>query len=256
MNAPLVEARALACRQQGRAVLDGISVAIHEREIVSVIGPNGAGKTTLVRLLLGLRRPDGGRIVRRSDLRAGYMPQRFQVDPNLPLSVQRFMALAGRNRAAIAAALQRTGAAPLATRPLQALSGGEFQRVLLARALLRQPNLLVLDEPAQGVDIKGQAAFYRLIGQLRDELGCGVLLVSHDLHLVMANSDRVICLNQHVCCEGSPATVSSSPAYRELFGEPALEGLGIYTHHHDHHHNLHGDAVPDPHTHPAGCHHP
>lgn len=253
MNEALVSAQRLVYHQQGRVLIDGISISIHAGEIVSLIGPNGAGKTTLLKLLLGLANADSGSIQRHPDLRIGYMPQRFHVDPNLPLQVSRFMRLTCHDAQAVSHALQRTGAHGLLDAPLQGLSGGEFQRVLLARALLRQPNLLVLDEPAQGVDIKGQAAFYRLIARLRDELGCGVLLVSHDLHLVMASSDRVICLNQHVCCEGTPDAVSTNPAYLELFGEPALEGLGVYTHHHDHHHNLHGDAVPE-HTH-AGCKH-
>ena len=253
MNNALVSAHDLVYAQQGRALINRIHLDIHAGEIVSLIGPNGAGKTTLIKLLLGLLSPVEGRIDRRADLRVGYMPQRFHVDPNLPLQVSRFMQLTSRDNAAIDHALRRTGALPLMSHPLQGLSGGEFQRVLLARALLRKPNLLVLDEPAQGVDIKGQAAFYRLIAELRDELHCGVLLVSHDLHLVMASSDRVICLNQHICCEGTPDAVSTNPAYLELFGEPALEGLGVYTHHHDHHHNLHGDTVPD--AHHAGCDH-
>lgn len=253
MSTPLAELRDVSCTRQGRSVLEHVSLAIHEGEIVSLIGPNGGGKTTLVRVLLGLAKPAQGSVLRRPDLRAGYMPQRFQVDPNLPISSERFLRVAVNDRAAVAQALQRAGAQHLAHAPLQGLSGGEFQRVLLARALLRQPNLLVMDEPAQGVDIKGQAGFYRLIAQLREETGCGVLLVSHDLHLVMANSDRVTCLNQHVCCEGTPAAVTTNPAYLELFGEHDLRGIGIYTHHHDHHHDLHGDAVPDP---CAGHHHP
>lgn len=253
MTDALLTANKLAYGQQGRVLIDSIGLSIHAGEIVSLIGPNGAGKTTLVKLLLGLLAPDSGNVSHHPALRIGYMPQRFHVDPNLPLQVSRFMRLTGNDRQAVIAALQRTGAQNLLDSPLQGLSGGEFQRVLLARTLLRRPNLLVLDEPAQGVDIKGQAAFYRLIAQLRDELNCGVLLVSHDLHLVMASSDRVICLNQHICCEGSPDAVSTNPAYLELFGEPALEGVGVYTHHHDHHHNLHGDAIPEhPHT---GCDH-
>ncbi|TNF32806.1 MAG: zinc ABC transporter ATP-binding protein ZnuC [Gammaproteobacteria bacterium] len=245
MSSSLLHAHGLVYRQQGRVLIDHISLSMNAGEIVSIIGPNGAGKTTLVRLLLGLLKADDGSIERAPGLRIGYMPQRFHVDPNLPLPVSHLMRLASRDQHAITRALQRTQALALHDTPLQKLSGGEFQRVLLARALLRQPNLLVLDEPAQGVDIKGQAAFYRLIAELRDELGCGVLLVSHDLHLVMASSDRVICLNQHICCEGHPDAVSTNPAYLELFGEPALEGLGVYTHHHDHHHNLHGDAIPE-----------
>ncbi|HCK27993.1 MAG TPA: zinc ABC transporter ATP-binding protein, partial [Alcanivorax sp.] len=220
-------------------------------------GPNGAGKSTLARLVLGLARPDRGRVERRPGLRVGYMPQHLQVDESLPLTVDRFLWLAapGRTRAR-RDALQRTGVAHLRRRAVRGLSGGEMQRVLLARALLRKPDLLVLDEPAQGVDVAGQDALYGLLGQVRDETGCGILLISHDLHLVMARTDQVVCLHHHVCCSGTPEAVSRDPAYHRLFGPSGgMPNLAVYTHDHDHDHDLSGDPHHDHQGHTGGHHH-
>ena len=219
-----------------RVALHDVSLAIRPGEILTIIGPNGAGKTTLLRIVLGLQRPDAGHVRRRSGLRLGYVPQRFAIDDTLPLTVRRFLALAPGARRPIAEALAEVGASHALALPVQTLSGGELQRVLLARALLRDPELLVLDEPVQGVDIAGQAELFALIRRIRDTTGCGVLLVSHDLHLVMAATDRVLCLNHHVCCSGHPETVSRDPAYRALFGA-AIEGFALYAHRHDHRHD-------------------
>ena len=218
-----------------RVALSDVSLALAPGEILTIIGPNGAGKTTLLRVLLGLQRADHGRVQRRSGLRIGYVPQRFAIDETLPLSVRRFLSLVPGAKREITEALAEVGASHTLGLPLQTLSGGELQRVLLACALLREPELLVLDEPAQGVDITGQAELFALIRRIRDATGCGVLLVSHDLHLVMAATDRVICLNHHVCCSGHPEAVSRDPAYRALFGA-AVDGFALYAHHHDHRH--------------------
>ncbi len=204
-----------------------------------MIGPNGAGKTTLVRIMLGLQKPDSGLVRQAPGLRIGYMPQKLHIDPTLPLSVAGFLALADPDPDKGARALEKTGIPHLRRQSVYSLSGGETQRLLLARALLRRPGLLVLDEPVQGVDVNGQEALYQLITRIRDETGCGILMVSHDLHLVMAGTDEVLCLNGHICCHGSPAAVSADPAYRELFGVRTAP----YTHHHDHDHSLHGDIV-------------
>jgi zinc transport system ATP-binding protein len=178
------------------------------------------------------------------------MPQKLAPDPNLPMNVGRFVGLAGRFPAAeIDAALDAAGAGGLRAAPVTGLSGGEIQRVLLARALVRKPGLLVLDEPAQGVDVTGQDALYALIAGLRDRTGCAVLLVSHDLHLVMARSDRVVCLNGHVCCTGRPEAVGRDPAFAALFGERAGESLAFYRHRHDHVHDAHGHVHPHGHRH-------
>src|SRR5690606_1691590 len=205
---------------------------IHRREILTIIGPNGAGKSCLLKLILGLYKSSRGELKRASGLTIGYMPQKLSIDPSLPLSVDRFLRLSNpQDGNAIEQALARVGARSLRNAPVQRLSGGEFQRVLLARALLRHPDLLVLDEPAQGVDVNGQIELYQLITRLRDRYGCGVLMVSHDLHLVMATTNTVVCLNRHVCCSGRPEQVSADPAFIALFGEQAST-LAVYNHQH------------------------
>lgn len=229
---------------QGHSILRDVSLQVRRGEIVALIGPNGAGKSTLVRIVLGLIRPGQGRIWRAPGLRVGYMPQRLTVDNTLPLSVQRFVTLGGpASRARVQAALAEVGAASVLDSPVQAISGGEMQRVLLARALLREPDLLVLDEPIQGVDLNGQYELYDLIGGLRRRRGCGILMVSHELHLVMAATDHVVCLNHHVCCSGHPDHVTRDPAYLALFGLDGAQALAIYHHHHNHRHDLHGSVV-------------
>lgn len=242
----LISARGLGISRNGRDLLIDVDLDIREGEIVTLIGPNGAGKTTLVRVLLGLEKPDRGEVHRRKDLRIGYVPQRFDVDSVIPLTVERFLRIGGNEtHERITTILSGVDASYTRDQQLTELSGGELQRVVLARALLRAPNLLVLDEPVQGVDYTGEAELYNLIGRLRDNHGFGVLLVSHDLHIVMAKSDRVICLNRHVCCSGVPDTVAQHPAYVRLFGAQAARALAVYRHHHDHSHDIAG------HTHPA-----
>lgn len=231
----------LSLRQQ--TLLSEIDLNLARREIMTIIGPNGAGKSTLLRIALGLQHPDSGTVTRAPGLRIGYMPQRLSINPLMPISVSRFLRMSQQRRCSIKQALSRTGIAHLADRPLHDISGGETQRVLLSRALLAEPELLVLDEPAQGVDITGQTELYELIGELRDQLGCAVLMVSHDLHWVMAQTDTVICLNQHVCCHGHPETVSNDPAYLSLFGRRHAEAIALYQHDHDHRHDMHGEVV-------------
>lgn len=241
----LLGARDLHVVRGGRTILDGVSIDIVSGEIVTLIGPNGAGKTTLVRVLLGLERPDRGTVTRCDGLRIGYAPQRFDRDPAIPLTVERFLWLGAPARDANPlACLEEVGAAALAGRQLSALSGGELQRVVLARALLRDPALLVLDEPVRGVDYVGEAELYGLVGRLRTTRGLGILLVSHDLHIVMAQSDRVVCLNRHVCCSGVPEAVSKDPEYVRLFGAQAARELAVYHHEHDHRHDLGGAPRP------------
>lgn len=229
-----------------RRILSEVSFQLSRGQILTLIGPNGAGKTTLVKIAMGLLQPDEGLVLLNPGLRIGYMPQRLQLDASMPITVARFLMLAPHaRRDKLAQVLAEVGASALAGARLQDLSGGEVQRVLLARALLQDPQLLVLDEPTQGVDIKGQAELYRLITAIRDRYQCGVLMVSHDLHLVMATTDEVICLNQHVCCHGNPAKVSTDPAYLELFGRADAAALAVYTHQHTHHHDLAGAVVSD-----------
>lgn len=244
MPKPVLTLDNLCVRIGRRAIIEQISLTLEAGEIITLIGPNGAGKTTLVRAILGLIRPSSGKINKRAGLRIGYMPQRLHLEKTIPLSVKRFLKMTkGVKAADIDSALQKVGAEHTLERPMQSISGGELQRVLLARALLRKPHLLVLDEPAQGVDINGQTDLYRLISKLREELNCAVLMVSHDLHLVMSGTDRVICMNHHICCSGHPEQVSNDPVYRELFGIEASEELALYAHHHDHDHDSEGNVI-------------
>jgi zinc transport system ATP-binding protein len=246
----LAELHEIGMRFGRTTALAQVSLTVRRGEIVTVIGPNGAGKSTLLRILLGLLPPSSGSVRLLPGLRIGYVPQRLAIDETLPLTVRRFLSLAIDRRGAAAAgdpaaALAEVGAPGLIDAPVQGLSGGELQRVLVARALLRAPDLLVLDEPAQGVDINGQAELFALIRRIRDRRHCGVLLVSHDLHLVMAATDHVVCLNHHICCSGHPEAVTRDPAYRALFGT-AADALAIYAHHHDHKHDAHGEAIAGP----------
>lgn len=224
-------------KRGGRWLVRNISLSVGHNEIVTMIGPNGAGKSTVAKMLLGVLKPDAGVAQKGSGVKIGYVPQSVRIDWSLPLSVSRFMSLtARRSRAEKAAALERTGADHLLSRQIRDLSGGEMQRVMLARAIAGKPDILVLDEPVQGVDFAGQIALYSLIRSLRDELGCGIFIISHDLNIVMAGTDRVICLNGHVCCEGTPTAVTETEEFRQLFGREAAGTLAVYSHHHDHVH--------------------
>ena len=224
----------------GRTILDRVNIDVRPNEIVTVIGPNGAGKSTLVRCLLGLQPLTSGEIIRPAALRIGYVPQRFPLTANVPLDVRRLLSLTLKpTESEIDDALAETGIAHLKDASVARLSGGELQRALLARALLRKPELLVLDEPVQAVDFLGEARMYELISEVRKRHGCGILMVSHDLHMVMAESDHVVCLNGHVCCEGGPTKVQQDPEFAKLFGPGAARMIAAYTHHHDHDHESH-----------------
>ena len=237
LHEAVVEVRGAGVRRSGRWLVEGVDLTIRRGEIVTLIGPNGSGKSTTAKMVTGVLKPDAGSVVRAAGLTVGYVPQKLTIDWTLPLSVKRLMTLTGRHDPSeVAAALEAVGITHLANEEVQHLSGGEFQRALLARAMIRKPDLLVLDEPVQGVDFSGEVALYDLIKTIRDETRCGVLLISHDLHVVMAETDTVICLNGHVCCRGTPESVARSPEYLELFGTRAAATLAIYQHHHDHTH--------------------
>ena len=245
LNPPLINVQNVNLRFGSVNVLTGINLVVRDGEIVTLIGPNGSGKTTLIRIVLGLLTPDCGQVARREGLVVGYLPQKFSIDPVLPLTVSRLMTLTHScSRAKISDALTTTGVSKLADANVSELSGGQLQRVLLARALLREPNLLVLDEPTQGVDFIGEAELYGLISRLRDELKCGVLMISHDLHMVMSSTDHVICLNHHICCSGKPEAVRLNPEFRALFGPSAVQNIAPYTHDHDHTHDVSGAVIP------------
>ncbi len=221
-----------------------VSLRVAAGEIVTLIGPNGAGKTTLLKCMLGLVAPDAGVVTRAQNLRIGYVPQHFHVPRGMPLSVQSFLALYhGRVLTSLSQIEAWLGIEGLLNKPMQALSGGELRRVLLARALLGHPNLLVLDEPTQGIDIRGQAEFYRMLGTIRDAFGMAVLMVSHDVHIVMSASNRVVCLHHHICCEGTPEAVGANPAFRQLFGDETAAQFALYHHHHHHRHAPDGAVI-------------
>lgn len=244
----LIEISDLSVRRDGVLALSHVDFHIDSGEIVTVVGPNGSGKSTLMKTIVGALKPASGRIERARGLRIGYVPQKLHIDPTLPMTVARFLGLPRRlPRADIDAALHKAGLHGLADRQMTGLSGGQFQRVLLARALMDDPDLLILDEATQGLDQPGSAAFYRRIEEVRSDMGCAVLMVSHELHVVMAASDRVICLNRHVCCHGAPETVASAPEYRALFGTGTGGALALYRHDHDHSHE---DGCSHDHAHP------
>ena len=233
-----------------RQILQDVSLSLEAGKVLTIIGPNGAGKSTLLKVLLGLQDADSGEVTLRKGLRIGYVPQSISIENHLPLSVRRFVALGGKGSVSEVLAILKIE--HLDSAAIQSISGGEFQRVLLARALLRRPDLLVLDEPAQGVDVMGQGELYDKISELRNRYGFGVIMVSHDLHLVMAKTDQVICLNQHICCHGVPDDVSRHPEYQRLFGDMSDTGLAVYRHHHDHTHDIQGNVVDES---KAGCKH-
>lgn len=240
-SAPLLSAdQVSAGHGTNLPVLENVSLAIHAGEIVTIVGPNGSGKSTLLRVLIGALAPHRGKVTRSAGLRIGYVPQKLHIDQNLPITVRRFLDLPHPVSEEDAQdALSAAGVPGVAGRQMSALSGGQFQRVLLARAILSRPHILMLDEATQGLDQPGSALFYRQIEEVRARLGCAVLMVSHELHVVMSASDRVICLNGHICCEGTPEVVSAAPAYRELFGTGTGGALALYRHEHDHHHHHH-----------------
>ena len=239
----LLSGRELSLDLGGRRILDRVDIEVKQGEVVTVVGANGAGKTTLLRALLGFVPVDSGRVWRRPGLRIGYTPQRLEFGPNLPITVERFLRLGTRRGGRLTEALRETGMDGALDAPMSSLSGGEFNRVLLARALLREPDLLVLDEPLGSVDLAGQAALYDLIDRIRVARGCGVLLISHDLQLVMSRTDLVVCLNHHVCCSGRPHSVVNNPAFVALFGEELAASVALYSHRHDHEHGLAGEVI-------------
>ncbi|WP_051640749.1 metal ABC transporter ATP-binding protein [Thiomicrorhabdus sp. Milos-T2] len=258
---PLIKAENVSHKYETNTVLQNISLQIFAKEIVTLIGPNGAGKSTLLKILLGLTTPSQGTVSRQKNLKIGFMPQKIHIDPTLPMTVERFLQLGlpnkhqtlfskfklGSFKAAygntiIEKTTQELDIVNLLKQPIQKVSGGEMQRILLARALIREPDLLVLDEPVQGVDLQGQTEIYDYINKIRNEHECGILMVSHDLHIVMKHTDEVLCLNRHMCCTGHPQTVSKNSEFQALFGDLS-ESLAVYEHHHNESCQLtHGEA--------------
>jgi len=258
---PLVSLENVGVLRNGRWLVRGVEFSVSRGEIVTLIGPNGSGKSTSAKAAIGVLKADEGRVERKAGLKVGYVPQKLSIDWTLPLSVRRLMTLTGPlPERDMLSALESAGIAHMLDAEVQHLSGGEFQRALMARAIARKPDLLVLDEPVQGVDFSGEIALYDLIKSIRNASGCGILLISHDLHVVMAETDTVICLNGHVCCRGTPESVSRSPEYVRLFGSRAAQTLAVYSHHHDHTHLpdgrvQHADGTVTDHCHADDGHH-
>lgn len=228
---PLLTIEDLDVALGGHLILDSIHLSLERGEIVTIVGPNGSGKTTLLRAIIGALAPARGRIVKPRGLSIGYVPQRLHIDATLPMTVSRFMSLPRRrSRHEIDQALAKAGISGFGRYQMSALSGGQFQRVLLARALIDAPDLLILDEATQGLDHRGTVDFYRQLERVRGELEIGVLMISHELHVVMQASDRVVCLNGAICCQGTPERVASSPAYLAMFGHDTQGALALYRH--------------------------
>lgn len=234
----LISLNSVTLGYDGKIVLRDIDLTVKRGEIITIVGPNGSGKTSMMRALIGALVPTTGSIVRSRALRLGYVPQKLNIDHSFPITLRRFLSVPKRiNPEQVTEAASLVGMGDFLDQQIATLSGGQFQRALLARAIIDAPDLLLLDEPTQGLDQNGSARFYQLIAGLKEKLDCAIVLVSHDLHVVMSASDRVICLNGHICCEGTPSVVSSAPEYRALFGSGTQGALAIYQHQHDHVHD-------------------
>ena len=239
-NKLLIKLENAGVYRSSKWLVRGISLEISKGQIVTLIGPNGSGKTTTAKMILNIMNADEGMVSGNADKMA-YVPQKINIDWTMPLRVIDFMKITSSlNNNQINESLNMTGVDKLLYNQIHSLSGGEFQRVLIARAIAKKPDLLVLDEPVQGVDFNGEIALYNLIKEISVNLNCGILLISHDMHFVMSTTDHVICLNGHICCSGSPSNVVKNPEYIKLFGEHNSETLSYYQHQHDHSHNHDG----------------
>jgi zinc transport system ATP-binding protein len=238
----LVKLENAGVQRMSKWLVKGISFEISQGQIVTLIGPNGSGKTTTAKMILNIMNADEGQITRNTDKMA-YVPQKINIDWTMPLRVIDFMKITNNlNNNQVIESLTTTGVDKLLYNQIHNLSGGEFQRVLIARAIAKKPDLLVLDEPVQGVDYNGEIALYNLIKKISVNLNCGILLISHDMHFVMSTTDHVVCLNGHICCSGTPSSVVKNPEYIKLFGEHNSETLSYYQHHHDHSHDNDGSV--------------
>ena len=241
-NIPLVKLINSGVYRDEKWLVKGVSLEINQKQIVTLIGPNGSGKTTTGKMILNILKPSEGKVILNTN-KIAYVPQKINIDWAIPLRVIDFMNITSKlNLSSIIENLKLTGVDHLLYRDLINLSGGEFQRVMIARAIAKKPDLLILDEPVQGVDFNGEIKLYNLIKKISDDLKCGILLISHDIHFVMSSTDHVLCLNGHVCCSGTPHDVAKNPSYIELFGEQAASSISLYKHNHDHTHNHDGSV--------------
>ena len=236
----LIKAEDITVVRDQRSILKNVSLEIAGEDFITIIGPNGAGKSMLLKCLMGFYKPDSGRVLRPPNLRIGYLPQRLSVDQSMPITVKGFLRLRKKTtQSELEKVVDETSIQGLLNHPLFVLSGGELQRVLLARALLENPQILILDEPAQNLDVSGQLAFYKLIEKIHTLRQLSLLMVSHDLHLVMSSTKKVVCLYHHVCCSGEPQVVTKDPEFISLFGDDMARLMSVYHHSHDHHHGGH-----------------
>lgn len=231
----LIKLENIVVTRQQKSILEDVSLTINEKEFLTIIGPNGAGKSMLLKCLMGFYKPDSGQVIKRPGLKIGYVPQRLNIDDSIPMSVERFLNLR-KTKKNWEQVISQTNVDSLLNMSISALSGGQLQRVLLARALLGQPDLLILDEPAQNLDVSGQLQFYKLLDEIYKQGGIAILMVSHELHLVMASSQKVICLYHHICCSGEPHTVMRDPEFISLFGNDMAKMMAVYNHQHNHSH--------------------
>lgn len=251
-NASLISLENINISFNGQKALQNINLSIYPNSITTIVGPNGGGKSTLLKVLLKLLIPNSGTVTHQKNLKIGYVPQKLHLDPSMPITVHRFLALKPHtDKTMIDEALSLFSISHLAENSMQKLSGGELQRVLLARAILNRPQLLVLDEPMQGVDITGQTELYQLLNETKSWLNCAILMVSHDLNIVMANTDEVLCINKHICCAGTPEAIANDPYFIHFFGDQFAQNVAFYSHKHNHYHNLRGDICKDE----CKCHH-
>lgn len=240
---PLIELKNIYVAFEHKNALQNINLTVYQNSIITIVGPNGGGKSTLLKVLLRLIKPSSGQVIYSNNVRIGYVPQKIHLDHSLPMTVEKFLSLKkGIRKQDIDETLALLSVSHLRKNSMQKLSGGEMQRILLARAILNKPNLLVLDEPTQGVDINGQAELYQLIHQTQQKLNCAILMVSHDLNIVMADTNEVLCVNQHICCAGTPEIVSNDPTFIHFFGDQFAKNVALYTHRHNHKHDIHGDV--------------
>lgn len=256
-SAPLIQAQHISLTFDGKNILDNVSLNIQPHDFITIVGPNGAGKSTLLKVLMGFTRPTAGTVQQRAGLRIGYVPQKLSIDKTIPITTQRFLTLRKKVQAdTLARVVEQTGIAPHLDKALHKLSGGELQRVLLCRALLDEPDLLILDEPAQNLDISGQLAFYEQLNRIYEQQPLSILMVSHDLHLVMSCTRQVICLFHHICCSGEPQSVTQDPEFQKLFGEGMANMMALYHHQHNHTHvHTHTHTNSDSHQHEECCNH-